>query len=98
MDIFAWDKIQNIINSKVNLEDFDKINEEINKKIDVETINNLMKLINNKIDRKSMDEFINDLMAKEHDLFDTKCFLKVRYIIEPIFIFAFNFSKSIFFS
>ena len=46
MDIFAWDKIQNVIN--------------------------LMKLINNKIDRKYLDEFINDLMAKEHDLFDTK--------------------------
>ena len=72
MDIFAWDKIQNVINSKVNLEDLDKINEEMNKKIDVETINNLMKLINNKIDGKYLDEYINDLMAKEHDLFDTK--------------------------
>ena len=72
MDIFAWDKIQNVINSKVNLEDLNKINEEINKKIDVEAINNLMKLINNKVDGKYMDEYINDLMAKEHDLFDTK--------------------------
>jgi hypothetical protein len=72
VDIFAWDKMQNVFNSKVNLEDLDKINEKINKKIDVETINNLMKLINNKIDGKYLDEYINDLMAKEHDLFDTK--------------------------
>jgi len=72
MDILAWDKIQNVINSKVNLEDLDKINEEINKKINVETINNLMKLINNKIDGKYLEEYINNLMTKEHDLFDTK--------------------------
>ena len=72
IDVFAWDKIQNDINSKANLEDLDKIHEEMDKKIDVETINNLMKLINNKIDKNFLDEYMNELMAKEHDLYDTK--------------------------
>ena len=65
-------KIENDINSKINVEDFDKMVEEIANKSDIETINNLMKLINNKIDRKDLDAYINDLLIKEHDIYDTK--------------------------
>lgn len=72
LDIFVWDKIQNDINSKVNIEDFGKIMEELEKKIDIEAINNLMKLINNKIDKKYLDDYMNDLLLKEHDTYDTK--------------------------
>ena len=72
LDIFIWDKIQNDLNNKANIEDLDKIQEEMEKKIDVETINNLMKLLNNKIDKKFLDDYTNDLTAKEHDIYDTK--------------------------
>ena len=65
-------KIENDINSKINVEDFDKMVEEISNKSDIETINNLMKLINNKNDRKDVDSYINDLLIKEHDIYDTK--------------------------
>ena len=65
-------KIENDINSKINMEDFDKMVEEMANKSDIETINNLMKLMNNKIDRKDLDDYINDLLIKEHDIYDTK--------------------------
>jgi methionyl-tRNA synthetase len=31
-----------------------------------------MQLINNKIDVKYLDDYINDLLAKEHDIYDSK--------------------------
>ena len=72
LDIFVWDKIQNDINNKVNVEDWDKMQEDMEKKIDVEVINNLIKLINNKIDKNFLDEYLNNILLKEHDINDTK--------------------------
>ena len=72
LDNFMIEKIENDLNSKVNLEDFDKMKEEMEKKIDIETINNIMKLMNNKIDRKYLDDYINDFIIKEQERYDTK--------------------------
>jgi hypothetical protein len=72
LDIFVWDKIQNDISNKVNIEDWDKMQEDLEKKIDIEAINNIMKLINNKIDKNYLDEYMNDILLKEHDINDTK--------------------------
>ena len=72
IDIYMFEKIQNDLNSKANLEDLDKFQEEMEQKIDIETINNLMKLMNNKIDRKYLDDYISELLLKEHDIYDTK--------------------------
>ena len=72
IDNFMLEKIESELNSKVNLEDIDQIREEIEKKIDFESLNNIMKLINNKIDKKYLDDYINDLLIKEHEINDTK--------------------------
>ena len=72
IDSYMLEKIQNDLNSKVNLEDFDQMREEMEKKIDIDSLNNLMQLINNKIDVKYLDDYINDLLAKEHDIYDSK--------------------------
>jgi hypothetical protein len=72
IDLYMLEKIENDINSKVGVEDFDKIREEMEKKIDIEGIDNLMKLINNKIDRKYLDDYLNDILLKEHDIYDSK--------------------------
>ena len=72
LDIFVWDKIQNDISNKVSIEDWDKMQEDLEKKIDIESINNIMKLINNKIDKNYLDDYMNDILLKEHDINDTK--------------------------
>ena len=65
-------KIENDVNSKVNLEDFEKMAEKIDKKIDIDMINNLMKLMNNKIDKKYLDDYSHDILLKERAIYDNK--------------------------
>ena len=72
LDIYIWDKMQNDLNLKTNLEDIDKIQEELDKKIDIESINNLMKVVNNKLDKKDINNFIDELTEKQQEIYDTK--------------------------
>ena len=71
LDVILFEKIQNEANSKANL-DMDRILEEIDKKIDAPIINDLMKLINNKIDHKYLNDYINELLIKDHKAYDTR--------------------------
>ena len=72
LDIYIFDKIQNDLNMKSNLEELDKIQEELEKKIDIENFNNLVRVLNNKLDKKDISNFLDELIEKQNEVNDTK--------------------------
>ena len=72
LDIYIFDKIQNDLNMKSNLEELDKIQEELEKKIDIENFNNLVRALNNKVDKKDIGNFLDELIEKQNEVNDTK--------------------------
>ena len=72
LDIYIFDKIQNDLNTKTNLEELDKIKEELDKKVDIENFNNLIRVLNNKLDKKDISDILDELIEKQNEINDTK--------------------------